>query len=94
MLVRGGTELGYLIVKCIHLLGILLYPHYQVHILLVPLSDPGGLSLDGIPQPAKHFVPGINGEYEVTDGAHFGLGSIVVVHVHVAECDNLLMRLA
>jgi hypothetical protein len=70
-------------------------------VLLAPLGDLALLSLDGLPQPAKHVVPGLDGAAEVdllrsieawNDGAHHGLNGIVVAHA--TEHDELLTSLA
>ncbi len=90
-LVRGGTALGDLVVDRVHLLDLLRRLRHQLHVLGAPLGDPAVLSLDGLPQPVKHVVPGVDGAEEVADGAHHGLDGVVVADV--TERDDLLTSL-
>ena len=90
-LFRGGTALGDLAVDRVHLLDLLRRIRHQLCMLLAFIGDLDVLSLDGLPQPAKHVVPGVDGAEEVTDGAHHSLDGIVVAPV--TERDELLTRL-
>ena len=91
-LVRGGTVLGDLVVDRVHLLDLLLRLRHQLHVLLAPLGDHALLSLDGLPQPAKHVVPDFDGAEAVADSAHHGLDGVAVAHV--TERDKILTSLA
>ena len=91
-LFQSGTVLGYLVVEPIHLLDCLLRLRHIPQVLIAPLSDPGGLSIDGLPQPVKHLGPGLNGAYAAADLAHHSLDS--VIKGPATERNNLLKRLA
>ena len=91
-LVRGSTALGDLAVDRVRLLDILLRIRHQLLALLASIGDLDNLSLGGLPQPAKHVVPDIDGTEEVTDGVHHSLDSIVVGPV--TERDELLTSLS
>ena len=90
-LVRGGTVLGDLAVDLVHLLDLLRRIRHQRYVLLASLGDLDGLSLDGLPQPAKCVVPGVDETEEVTNGTHHSLDGVAVAPV--TERNELLASL-